>query len=101
MLVGAGRDLVCDRGCVRRVWPEPGSLAILYASHQAALGTEIETWGSGLLSSVAQGLKHNADQRVVGWHHFLSERPGVCGTGHKSQPRARPAPGSSGIHFCL
>lgn len=79
---------------MRRVWPKPGSLAILYASHQAALGTEIETWGSGFLSSVARGLKHNADQSVVGWHHFLSEHPGMCGTGH-SQPRTRLAPGSS------
>ena len=77
------------------MWPGPVSLTILIAPRQAASGTGIETCDSEFLNSVAQGLKNNADRRVVGWYRFLSERPGVlaCVGLEYSQPGGRTGKG--------
>lgn len=78
------------------MWPGPVSLTIFTAPRQAASGTGIETCNSEFLNSVAQGLKNNADRRVVVWYRFLSERPGIpaCVGLEYGQPGGRTGTGS-------
>lgn len=78
------------------MWPGPVSLTIFTAPRQAASGTGIETCNSEFFNSVAQGLKNNADRRVVVWYRLLSERPGIpaCVGLEYGQPGGRTGTGS-------